>query len=60
VQLNGKTVLYLLALGKEPATIKLTAHGKPLGTWTDLVAGTGGRGGTITLSPLDFRLIRLD
>jgi hypothetical protein len=60
VQLNGKTVLYLLALGKEPVTIKLTAHGKPLGTWTDLVAGTKGKGSEFALAPMAFRLIQLD
>jgi hypothetical protein len=60
VTVDGKTVIYLLALGKETETIRVAANGKPLGTWTDLVARSQGQGGEFTLAPQEIRLLQLD
>jgi hypothetical protein len=60
VQVDGKTVFYLLALGKKPVTLRLTSASKPLGSWTDLIAGTKGTGSEFTLAPLAFRMVQLD
>ena len=60
VPVDGKTVFYLLALGKPPETVRLTSAGRPLGAWTDLVTGTKGTSSEFTLAPLEFRMIQLD
>lgn len=57
---DGKTVFYLLALGKEPETVEVKVNGTPLAAWTDLLSGSAGQGASFTLAPLACRLLRVE